>query len=229
MTSRRRKIMSSGAMPDGLVVEVLGLSCAGKTTLVDGIAPLLQAQVIGLAVVDIDPRRPMSRRHRAVAMLAGYANLAFLRWALVNPQRSLTRRALEFSYAIRTARTVHAEARRRRITLVDEGPMKRFATLAEGSRRPDLLARSIPRPDLALHVECDFGARLSRLRTTGRSHAVRRTDAELWDNHEFRTRGNRRLLRTMGVPVLDVDTTDGRYAPGPAAEAIAELCRRRPD
>src|SRR5690606_28213995 len=105
------------------------------------------------------------------------------------------------------------------VHVLDEGPMKRAATLALGSRAPQRLLRSIPRPDLAVLVTCDVEVRLDRLRATGRVHAWELTDDELRRRDERRAVGDRWVAEQGGVDVLVVDTSAGEDLSGQVAEA----------
>ncbi|QJW35977.1 hypothetical protein [Cellulosimicrobium protaetiae] len=206
------------------VVEIFGLSCAGKSTLVAGIVSALQVRADEFRLVDIDPGDRSLDRARAVA--AGYTNVDFLLWALVNPRVALSPRARAFAYVIAKARELHAHVGAGQIVLLDEGPLKRYATLAEGSRRPDLLYRSMPSPDLAVNVVCSFPVRLDRMRSNGRPHARGRTDEELLANHVFRSRWNRRIAAARGPDGLVVDTTRAQDASLLAAGVVEEILRR---
>lgn len=219
MAQARPSKPTSQATPPGVVVEVFGLSCAGKSTLIANLSLALRDRVPQVVLVDLESDDSTPRR--LADIIGGFTNLRFLRWALVNPRRSLTRRALGFARVSHRARKTRRVVLPGQLVILDEGPMKQFATLAEGSRRPELLQRSMIPPDVALHVECDFNTRLDRMRGSDRSHARGRSDDELRENHTFRSRWNRWLVGVVSSHTLVVDTSRNED-PVPAARAVAD-------
>lgn len=111
--------------------------------------------------------------------------------------------------------------------MIDEGPLKQYATLAHRSRLPTLLARSIPQPDLAVLVECDVDVRLRRLRSSDRTHNLGQTEGELRENHRYRTWWNRWVSDALSLRTLIVDTTHGNDSSEHLATTIHQLHRSK--
>ncbi len=159
-----------------MIVEFVGMSCTGKSTLVRAVAAELDRR--GIAVErheafrlhDIHGRpHPASvlraDRRRALRRSPG---LGLVLWSVRRDEQR--RQAVE-----RQLRTVGYTLRLRSGTVVhllDEGPMK---TMPKGRHwRPwqlQLLRRGLPRTDRAVHVTCDPQIRVDRVLSTGRRFA----------------------------------------------------------
>src|SRR5690606_32467207 len=123
-----------------------------------------------------DARGPGSRWAGRLHQLRGYSAPGFAAWCAVNPGRAASARGRKFALSLGLSRALHG---RPGVHVLDEGPMKRAATLVRGSTAPSRLLAAIPQPGLAVLVTCDFDVRLARLRATGRDHARTLGDAEL--------------------------------------------------
>ena len=206
-----------------LVVEVFGPSCAGKSTLIDGLARRMAAD--GADLLLHDANRPGSRRAGRLHQLRGYTAPGFAAWCAVNPGRAASARGRKFALSLGLSRALHG---RPGVHVLDEGPMKRAATLVRGSTAPSRLLAAIPQPGLAVLVTCDFDVRLARLRATGRDHARTLGDAELRARDELRAEGDRWVAEQLGVQLLRLDTTDGQDWSGHVARAIHERMQAAP-
>lgn len=159
-----------------MIVEFVGMSCTGKSTLVRALAEELARRGVevqrheAFRLHDIHGRpHPASvlraDRRRALWRSPG---LLLVLWSVRRDEQR--RRAMD-----RQLRTVGYTLRLRPgavVHLLDEGPMK---TMPKGRHwrtwQLQLLRRGLPRTDRAVHVTCDPQIRVDRVLATGRRFA----------------------------------------------------------
>jgi hypothetical protein len=174
-----------------VIVEFVGPSCAGKSTLI--VSTSQHLRLLGVT----------ARHHRADRDGAEHDPAAEpgseAEWLAANPgilddhHARILLRCVAFVRSLPAGASVH---------LVDEGPIKRYThTLSRYSGR-ELLADWLPRPDLAVFVDCDPRVRATRVRRTNRRHAQQLTDDELHARHEHSLARTRWLVGELAVPLI---------------------------
>lgn len=187
-----------------MIVEIFGPSCVGKTTLIENVSSELRGN--GVAVTHHSGATDIRSNISVAALLRGLCSVRVVTWCLVNPRRAWSRTGRWFVHA----RGVRCRAGKGRgVAILDEGPLKVVARVAEDSRLPNLLVRSIPEPDLAVLVTCDFDVRLERMRSTGRAHAASQSDEFLAARDAAKAKWNQWACDTLQLDVVTLDTTAG--------------------
>lgn len=188
-----------------MLVEVFGPSCAGKSTLITDIHRALEED--RFSVETHDGAEPLPRGRRLMDIARASAHPRLMLWCLLNGWRAFSHEGRIFLRSVGLSTRLRGAAPI--IFVLDEGPLKRVSTLAEGSCWPGLLLKGAPKPDMGILVECGFDIRLGRLRETGRSAALTQSDDELRQRDLAKTRWNQRIVAESGVDIVRIDTTSG--------------------
>lgn len=199
-----------------MIVEFFGPSCAGKTTLIADIMRRLARSGIASDLHNIESIT--SGISRKDDILWALRKPQLLLWRIANLRQARSRSGLRFITIIGVRERIQPSAR---IGIVDEGPLKRLAIQAEHSRGRKLLARAVPRPDLAVLVTCDFDKRLSRMRDAGRAHVRSVPIATLRERDRAKAQWNEWICDTLGLRILRIDTSDDQDHSETLASEIA--------
>lgn len=183
-----------------MIVEFIGPSCAGKSTLLRSTWKHLQ--LLGVT----------AHRHRADLDSAEYDPERDAgpetKWLAANPGILDNQRIWVLLRSAAYVRTLSGHAA---VHLVDGGPLKHYSyglsqTMARYGGR-EALATWLPLPDVAVLVDCDPELRVERLRESQRRHAKILTDEELYARHEHSLAQARWVRDELRVPLFEVDTT----------------------
>jgi hypothetical protein len=200
-----------------MLVEFVGPSCGGKSTLIRRAqAELSQA---GIPCSIANGRR--GPRPRASAVL----NPHLVTWGILNPRVVMRR---EGRILLRSAGVAVELAHDRTLVLLDEGPLKarQRQYVRELQRGERLLDSALPVPDLLVWVSCVVPERLYRLRTA-------RPEARAWTEDELTVADGEkygavfRFAKTREVPLWRVDTSDGSLQPARFLEDLQLWCREQ--
>lgn len=206
-----------------MIVEFVGPSCAGKSTLV--LSAWQQLLLLGVT----------AHRHKADRDGAEYdpsqTPAPEADWLAANPGILDDHRMWPLLRSVAFMRSLSGQAA---VHLVDGGPIKRCTyglwQVIDRCGGREALANWLPRPDLAVLVDCDPQVRIARVRTTNRSHARGQIDEELHARHEFALAQARWIRDELGVPMLHVDTTDCHdHGPSVAEQVVARRIQRGDD
>lgn len=204
-----------------MIVEFVGLSGVGKSTLLRDVEGRLQTAAV--AVTAHDARSAVS--HGLVGASSQRRNLA--RGALRAPRvATLAARTLRDSRGFSLRRYlgsigyVTTLRRSTGVHLIDEGPLKRLPTSEPfASWWPGLMA-ALPKADLIVHVVCDSDVRIERVRQLDRPHARGVSQQQLRDVEAYSLKRLREAMAAQEVPVLTVDPTKDPIAAAAVADAI---------
>ncbi len=196
-----------------MIVEFVGMSCTGKSTLVVAVAEELASRRISVERHEAfrrhdvhgrtRPQRELRADRRRGAMRA--PGLLLVLWSVRHDERR--RKAMELQ--LRTVGYTHRLKEAPDVHLLDEGPMK---TMPKG--RPwrgwqlSILRRGLPRTDRAVHVVCDPEVRVDRVLATGRKFARGRSREWLLEHERQVLPVVEELLTVRADEPLVVDPTE---------------------
>lgn len=201
-----------------MIIEVFGPSCAGKTSLIRGVAEIFRRY--GIPVEEHDGVRCAAELECSCRPDMKLRDPRLLAWSAANRARASSEGVRQFSRSLALAKSLKRPSV---VSILDEGPLKWSSTAAQGSKFPAALAHSIPKPDLAVLLDCDFEVRLARLRATGRVHARSRKDDELRERDLAKSEWNMWISDLLGLNLVRVDTSSS----GDWSGHVAELVRTR--
>jgi thymidylate kinase len=185
-----------------VIIEVFGPSCAGKTSLIQGVAETLRRDGIAIEVYSGKAVRPI--RNARIGLIRRFSDLRLSIWSVVNPAVADSPSGRQFSQSLALSTRLRGSGV---VQILDEGPLKWSSTVGQGSKFPNTLVSCIPRPDIAVLVDCDFDVRLARLRSAGRFHARARTEDELRARDHAKREWNEWLIDRLKLNVIRVDTS----------------------
>ena len=183
-----------------LVVEFMGMSGVGKSTLIKRTHELLTELGIE-AHRHLDRVRTPVRTGDAIRLLS---DPTLARWTVSNRDYCRTEPGRLFVRSLAFLRSLH---RTEGVHLVDEGPLKLGTTAVARVERAEVLVRHMPRPDVVVLVDCDPQERLARLRALNRLHTQGISDENLLARHKRGLERMRRFIDAYERPTWEFDTS----------------------
>jgi hypothetical protein len=195
------------------MVEFLGPTCVGKTTLRMGV--YRRFNEIGVGVIGIDQRRMAQNTTLSPWSVA---------WCAFNYREARSKRGQVLLKSIASARSLR---RSHEVILFDEGPLKIATWLISDTRLRTTLARAVDVGQLAVQVDCDPAVRLRRVRVKNGRSTRGLTDRELIDRHTRHIAAGKLLVAAAGLPMLCIDTTDEQDHSEQVADWIMRFAEAR--
>lgn len=201
-----------------MIIEVFGPSCAGKTALIHGVTQILRCDGIPIEMFSGKIEQPI--RDSRGDFLQHPRDLRLRIWFAANSAVADLPSGRQFNHSLELSKRLKDSGA---VQILDEGPLKWSSTVGYNRKFPTLLASGIPRPDIAILVDCEFDVRLARLRNTGRFHARARTEDELKARDHAKREWNEWLVDRLKLNVVRVDTSSGVDR----SESVAQAIRSR--
>jgi hypothetical protein len=201
-----------------VIIEVFGPSCAGKTSLIQGVVETLGRDGIPVEMYSGKAVQPI--QNARADLIRRPSDLRFSIWCAANPAVADSPSGRQFSQSLVLSRRLKGLGV---VQILDEGPLKWSSTIGQGSKFPNALASCIRRPAVAVLVDCDFDVRVARLRSTGRFHARGRTEVELKARDHAKREWNEWLVERLKLNVIRVDTSSGEDR----SERVAQTVQAR--
>lgn len=203
-----------------MIVEFVGLSAVGKSTLIRQVEERLRTS--GVTVRSHDARSPGAGARassRRTDLLRGAKRVPTV--ALIAVRTFRDRRGYSIRRYLRVVGYVSALNGSLSVHLVDEGPVKLLPTSPPFESWWPTLKASMPRPDLIVHVVCDTDVRLQRVRRLDRPHGRGVAESQLRQTEAYSLQRLHEAMNASGVPVLTVNPTEDPAAAVAIADEIA--------